>query len=125
VDPVPDPLVLRKPGSAGNRTRTSGSVARNSAGMPTKRFDTTALNCSDASLLESLVEAVQRVLAAVYRVDTSGAERAAYNRWPTPFLMPHVLCGQAAELLINKFVRESAFSARQLDWTTNVLSNFL
>jgi hypothetical protein len=28
VDPVPDPL-LRKSGSAGNRTRTSGSVARN------------------------------------------------------------------------------------------------
>jgi hypothetical protein len=31
VDPVPDPLILRKSGSAGNRTRTSGSVARNSA----------------------------------------------------------------------------------------------
>jgi hypothetical protein len=30
VDPVPDPLLLRKSGSAGNRTRTSGSVARNS-----------------------------------------------------------------------------------------------
>jgi hypothetical protein len=29
VDPVPDPLLLRKSGSAGNRTRTSGSVARN------------------------------------------------------------------------------------------------
>jgi hypothetical protein len=29
VDPVPD-LLLRKYGSAGNRTRTSGSVARNS-----------------------------------------------------------------------------------------------
>jgi hypothetical protein len=27
VDPVPDPLVLRKSGSAGIRTRTSGSVA--------------------------------------------------------------------------------------------------
>jgi hypothetical protein len=26
VDPVPDPLLLRKHGSAGNRTRTSGSV---------------------------------------------------------------------------------------------------
>jgi hypothetical protein len=31
VDPVPDPLLLRKSGSAGNLTRTSGSVARNSA----------------------------------------------------------------------------------------------
>jgi hypothetical protein len=30
VDPVPDPLLLRKSGSAGNRTRTSGSAARNS-----------------------------------------------------------------------------------------------
>jgi hypothetical protein len=29
VDPVPDPLFLRKSGNAGNRTRTSGSVARN------------------------------------------------------------------------------------------------
>jgi hypothetical protein len=30
VYPVPDPLLLRKPGSAGNRTRTSGSVPRQS-----------------------------------------------------------------------------------------------
>jgi hypothetical protein len=30
VDPIPDPLLLRKSGSAGNRSRTSGSVARNS-----------------------------------------------------------------------------------------------
>jgi hypothetical protein len=30
VDPVPDPLLLWKSGRAGNRTRTSGSVARNS-----------------------------------------------------------------------------------------------
>jgi hypothetical protein len=30
VDPVPDPLLLRKSGSVGTRTRTSGSVARNS-----------------------------------------------------------------------------------------------
>jgi hypothetical protein len=30
VDPLPDPLLLRKSSSAGNRTRTSGSVARNS-----------------------------------------------------------------------------------------------
>jgi hypothetical protein len=28
--PVPDPLLLRKSGSAGNRTRTCGSVSRNS-----------------------------------------------------------------------------------------------
>jgi hypothetical protein len=30
LDPVPDPLLFRKSGSAGNRTRNSGSVARNS-----------------------------------------------------------------------------------------------
>jgi hypothetical protein len=30
VDPVPDPLLIRTFGSAGNRTRTFGSVARNS-----------------------------------------------------------------------------------------------
>jgi hypothetical protein len=30
VDPIPDPLLLRKSGSAETRTRTSGSVARNS-----------------------------------------------------------------------------------------------
>jgi hypothetical protein len=30
VDPVPDPLLLRKSGNAGNRTRDSGSVAKNS-----------------------------------------------------------------------------------------------
>jgi hypothetical protein len=30
ADPVPDPVVLRKSGSAGNRTRTSEFVAKNS-----------------------------------------------------------------------------------------------
>jgi hypothetical protein len=30
VDPVPDPLLLGKSGSVGNRTRVSGSVARSS-----------------------------------------------------------------------------------------------
>jgi hypothetical protein len=30
VDPVPDPLLVRKSGSVGNRTRTTESVARNS-----------------------------------------------------------------------------------------------
>jgi hypothetical protein len=35
VDPVPDPLLLRKSGSAGNQTRTFGSVARKSAKVGT------------------------------------------------------------------------------------------
>jgi hypothetical protein len=30
VDPVPDPPLVRKSGSAGNRNRASGSVAKNS-----------------------------------------------------------------------------------------------
>jgi hypothetical protein len=30
VDPVPEPLLHRKSGSVGNRTRSSGSVARDS-----------------------------------------------------------------------------------------------
>jgi hypothetical protein len=30
VDPVPDPLILKKSGSAGNGTRASGSVFKNS-----------------------------------------------------------------------------------------------
>jgi hypothetical protein len=37
VGPVPDLLLLRKSGSAGNRTRTSGSVARNSDHYTTDR----------------------------------------------------------------------------------------
>jgi hypothetical protein len=36
VDLVPDPLLLRKSGSAGNRIRTSGSAARNSDNYTTE-----------------------------------------------------------------------------------------
>jgi hypothetical protein len=36
VDPVPDSLLLRISGSAGSRTRISGSVARNSDHQPTE-----------------------------------------------------------------------------------------
>jgi hypothetical protein len=36
VDPVPDPLLLRKSGSAGNQTLTSESVARNSDNKTTE-----------------------------------------------------------------------------------------
>jgi hypothetical protein len=38
--PVPDPLLLRKSGSAGNRIRTSGSVAKNSDHYTTKAVST-------------------------------------------------------------------------------------
>jgi hypothetical protein len=36
VDLVPDPLLLRKSGSDGDRTRASGSVARNSGHLATE-----------------------------------------------------------------------------------------
>jgi hypothetical protein len=39
VDPVPDSLLVRKPGSAWNRTRTSGSVAGNSDRCTTEVVD--------------------------------------------------------------------------------------
>jgi hypothetical protein len=39
VDPVPDPLLLRKSGRAGNRARISGSVARNSDQYTTEAVD--------------------------------------------------------------------------------------
>jgi hypothetical protein len=41
VDPVPDPLLLRKSGTAGNRTRTPGSVAKNSDARPQRRLNNT------------------------------------------------------------------------------------
>jgi hypothetical protein len=37
VDPVPDPLLLRKSGSAGNRTRASGSLPRTLTTRPQRR----------------------------------------------------------------------------------------
>jgi hypothetical protein len=37
MDPVPNPLLLRKSGSARNRTRISGVVARNSDTRPQRR----------------------------------------------------------------------------------------
>jgi hypothetical protein len=45
VDPVPDPLLLRKSGSAGNRTWTSGSVARTPTTKPQRRSEETFLIC--------------------------------------------------------------------------------
>jgi hypothetical protein len=44
VDPVPDPLLLRKSGSAGNRIRTSGSVGRNSDHV-TNNFQNGRMHC--------------------------------------------------------------------------------
>jgi hypothetical protein len=49
VDPVPDSLLLRKSGSAGNRRQTSGSVARNS------EHETT-----EATILNKFYEEIKR-----------------------------------------------------------------
>jgi hypothetical protein len=37
LGPIPDPLLLGKSGSAGNRTQTSGSIARNSDYIPQRQ----------------------------------------------------------------------------------------
>jgi hypothetical protein len=49
VDPVPDPLLLRKCGSAGNRTRTSGSVAKNKV----------ANCCAEGAMFNSFINFIQ------------------------------------------------------------------
>jgi hypothetical protein len=53
VDPVPDLLLVRKSGSAGNRTWTSGSVARNYDHLTTEAVGFTAvaqsINCVTSS----------------------------------------------------------------------------
>jgi hypothetical protein len=60
MDPVPDPLLLREFGSPGNRTRTSGSVARKSYTRPQRRSTNEQLLkysvlLTDLKLLYSLV----------------------------------------------------------------------
>jgi hypothetical protein len=42
MDPVPEPLLLRISGSTGNRTRTSGTVARKSDHYTTEAIETIA-----------------------------------------------------------------------------------
>jgi hypothetical protein len=56
VDPVPDPVLLRKSGRAGNQTRISGSVARNSGHGTTEAVEVKAsisLYTSQISLARS------------------------------------------------------------------------
>jgi hypothetical protein len=59
VDSVPDSLLLRKSGSPGNRTPTSGSVARNSDLSTTE-----AVSVSNNKMKSKNVE--QRLLAVQY-----------------------------------------------------------
>jgi hypothetical protein len=58
VDPVPDSLLVRKSGSAGNRTRTSESEARNSDTRPQRR---TLLLKKGLSCLDVVLEDIDRV----------------------------------------------------------------
>jgi hypothetical protein len=51
VDRVPDPLLFRKSGSAGNRTRTSGSVAKNSDYLTTEAVLSLFMLMQNAELL--------------------------------------------------------------------------
>jgi hypothetical protein len=44
VDPIPDPLLLKKSGSARNQTWTSGFVARNSDHKTTEAVTTSRMN---------------------------------------------------------------------------------
>jgi hypothetical protein len=60
VDPVPDPLLLRKSGSAGNRTRVSGSVGRNSGHWTTEVVHTHLV--SRSSTVEHYLHCLIRLL---------------------------------------------------------------
>jgi hypothetical protein len=58
MDPVPGPLLLRKSGSAGKRTLTSGSAARNSGHKTT---EVVSLNKSEVN--QQVVETIHRSLS--------------------------------------------------------------
>jgi hypothetical protein len=50
TDPVPDPILHRKSGRAGNRNRTSGSIARYS-----DNYTTQAVNCNVVTKIKLLL----------------------------------------------------------------------
>jgi hypothetical protein len=67
VDPVPDPLLLRKSGSVGNRTRTSGSVARNSDHV--SQFEYLGTTVSDGKLAQEKIKRRMNSINACYHSD--------------------------------------------------------
>jgi hypothetical protein len=73
VDPVPDPLLVRKSVSAGNRTRTSGSVARQSDHYTT-----------EAVVLKSLYSVFAAGIPSSEEV-TAKATRELTELWKTVF----------------------------------------
>jgi hypothetical protein len=60
VDPVPDPLLLIKSGSVGNRTRISGFAGRNCDHQPTEavQISRIAANILNSSSLKIGVELI-------------------------------------------------------------------
>jgi hypothetical protein len=54
VDPVPDPLLLTKSGSAGNLTRISGSVARNSDRIKILKLERSVLSALEPVSVSSV-----------------------------------------------------------------------
>jgi hypothetical protein len=89
VDPVPDPLVLRKSGSTWNRTPTSGSVARNSI-RPQRRclltFYVLEMTYITKKILFSsniiaMIVGIEKFLAVLgSHMDDSGNEFRNYHR---------------------------------------------
>jgi hypothetical protein len=63
VDPVPGPLILRKSGSARNRTQTSGSVGRNSDHWTTEAVE--IMKTSVSIVISEDVLIVRRVTVRV------------------------------------------------------------
>jgi hypothetical protein len=65
VDPVPNLLLLRKSGSAENRTRASGSVAKNSDHYTTEAvgfYEIRVLNSSSLNFLQKAVRINESIL---------------------------------------------------------------
>jgi hypothetical protein len=63
VDPVPDPLLLRKSGNAGNRTLSSGSVARSSDHLTTEAV--LVLTYIEVNLFHTFVRNFMKILVTL------------------------------------------------------------
>jgi hypothetical protein len=61
VDPVPDPLLLKISGSAENRTRTSGYLARNSWPVEHRGGPSSLIACSNLQLSARLKKLAPRI----------------------------------------------------------------
>jgi hypothetical protein len=81
VDPVPDPLLLRKSGNAGNRTRTSGSVAKNSDHYTTEAVIENCLQTFIEQITaEHEVFTIRRLILLIMNQSSSGCEELVGDR---------------------------------------------